>query len=408
MTTAERQQALQRGEVLRGGFWVAGTNMRAAGTLEWSYENGARLRLIGDTHGWPTDFGNFGHVIHGIVEGADDVTLPDAGVLSTTAVGRPTMFSAMTLAWGAHVALDTKWERAVYETANLAGWVADNGLDRHLGPSGLPDGVVMRPPRRRELRLPRAESFLVTEHDAENLGYQSGWSVHAQQRLVVNVRRAARLDDLHDRYAVPLLCFTSFASDRPDCLIKEVVLNPGSTERAEIWRAGPRYEPEPWRPQHGYLFWAEEVPRLSAVFTAWWRLYADSRPALGLFADHIDLGLTYSQPRFLTLYTAMEGYCRSFLGRKDFSLMRDHAAVDVAYHGCSKEGLKLIGASRSYVAHLTQQAVPAPDIIATLPDSSRRAHALMQACLLRDIGFGTRQIERMLQRHHAKWPLPMA
>jgi hypothetical protein len=293
------------------------------------------------------------------------------------------------------------------QSRHLAGWVADTGLDRHHAESGLPDGVILRPPTKRRLRLPRAESFLSTEHHADPFGYRSSWSVAVRQRLVVNVRTPATFDDLHDRYAIPLLCFTSFTSARPDCLITEVVLNRGSTERAEVWRSGPRYTPEPWSLGRGYLFWADELPRLSAAFSAWWRLHAAS-PALGLFADHINLGLTYSQPRFLTLYTAMEGYCRSRLKHKDFKLMRDHARIDVRFHGCSKKGLALLAASRNYVAHLTPQSVPTAEIIGILPDSTRRGHALMQACLLRDLGFGTRQIDRILMRSQAAWPLPQA
>lgn len=198
--------------------------------------------------------------------------------------------------------------------------------------------------------------WLVTEHAADPFGYRSDWFVRVQQRWVVNVRRGVTLEALHDHYAIPLLCFTSFASDRPDCLITEGVLNPNSRDRAEIWRAGPRHEPDPWRPGHGYVFWAEEVPRLSAALTSWWRLHAMS-PALGLFADHINLGPTYSQPRFLTLYTAMEGYCRARLRQKDFKRMREHAGVDDSVHGCSKEALRLIADSRNYVAHLTKSQV---------------------------------------------------
>jgi hypothetical protein len=350
MTSAERRQALQEGAVLGGGFWVAGTNVQNAGTLEWSFETGAVLRLIGDTKGWPTDVGTFHHTIHGILEGSDDITLLYAGVRTIALGERPTMLSCTTLAWGSQITTRTRWSRAVYETANLAAWVADTGLDRHRAKSGVTDGIVMRAPHRRRLRLPRSDSALVTEHEAGSFGYRLDWSVRVQQRLVVNVRRGATLEDLHHRYAIPLICFTSFASDRPDCLITEVVLNPTSGERAEIWRTGPRYEPDQWRPGHGYVFWAEEVPRLSAAFTRWWRLHAMS-PALGLFADHINLGLTYSQPRFLTLYTAMEGYCRSRLGQKDFKRMREHAGVDDSVHGCSKAALRLI-ASRGTTSRI--------------------------------------------------------
>jgi ApeA N-terminal domain 1 len=344
MTTTERLEVLRSGAVVRGEFWIAGTKLERAGTLEWSFQRGAILRLIGDTKGWPTDLGQFHHTIHGILEGVDDVTLLYAGVRRTALVDRPTMFSGTTLAFGSHINPETRWSRAIYETANLAGWVADSGLDPHRGQSGAVDGMFMRPPRRRSLHLPRADAWLSTEHDAAPFGYVGAWSVQVRQVLVVDVRRRASLEDLHHRYAIPLLCFTSFASDRPDCLTTEVVLNLDSRERAEIWRSGPRVDPEPWSTVRGYLFWANELPRLSAAFTRWWRLHAAS-PALGLFADHINLGLSYSAPRFLTLFTAMEGYCRSRLGQKDFKRMRDHAAVDVNVHGCTKDAL---AAARRY------------------------------------------------------------
>jgi hypothetical protein len=102
----------------------------------------------------------------------------------------------------------------------------------------------------------------------------------------------------------------------------------------------------------------------------------------------------------------MEGYCRSRLGQKDFKRMRDHAAVDVNVHGCTKDALALLAATRKYVAHLTKQHVPAEEIVAALPDSTRRGHALMQACLLRDIGFGKLQAQNILKRHYANWPIP--
>ena len=102
----------------------------------------------------------------------------------------------------------------------------------------------------------------------------------------------------------------------------------------------------------------------------------------------------------------MEGYCRSRLGQKDFKRMRAHARVDDSVHGCSPQALRLIAESRNYVAHLTKQPTASHKIIASLPDSTRRAHALMQACLLRDIGFGRRQVENILRNHHATWPLP--
>ena len=192
MSAAEHQRALQEGAVLRGSFWIGGTDVQNAGTLEWSYEGGAILRLVGDTTGWPTELGSYEHTVHGILEGTEEITLLHAGVRSLTIRRRATMLSSYTLVWGSHTTTGARWDRGVYETANLAGWVGDTGLNRHRAESGLTDGVVMRPPDRRTLRLPRATtSSLVTEHSSDPFGYESHWSVRVQQRLVVDVRQRA-------------------------------------------------------------------------------------------------------------------------------------------------------------------------------------------------------------------------
>lgn len=127
-----------------------------------------------------------------------------------------------------------------------------------------------------------------------------------------------------------------------------------------------------------------------------------------MFAQHVTDGLTYSPARFLTLHTAMEAYCRVRFGKKNFRLMRDYADMDVATHGCDRAALRLIGVSCDYFSHLSTQPVSREEINDTLLDTTRRAHALMQACLLREMGFGPRQAERLLTRHHTSWPLPMA
>lgn len=165
---AQRQlpAALARGEVVRGEFWIAGSSVESAGTLEWSFANGAMLRLIGDTKGWPTDLGRYHHVVHGILDASEEVTLFDAGVRSIALFNRPTELSSDTLAWGAHATPESRWKRAVYETANLAGWVADNGLEPHLSSDGLMDGIVIQESRQRLVNLPRAGSKLATEVDA--------------------------------------------------------------------------------------------------------------------------------------------------------------------------------------------------------------------------------------------------
>ena len=391
--------------MVRGEFWIAGSKVVSPGTLEWTFESGASLELIGDSDGWPTDLGRFHHVVHGVLDAGEDVTLFDAGVRSLTLGRRPTALSGNTLIWGANTTPDFRWARAVYETANLAGWVADNGLEAHFSRKRQMDGVVIKEARNRPVTLPRADAFLATEVDVDPFVYQASWSVTARQRLVVDARRKATLDALHSRYFTPLLCLLSFVSDRPDCVTTEIVLNPSTTERAEVWRAGPRFDSMPWRPGKDYLFQADDLPRLGAAFSKWWRRHAES-PALGLFADHINLGFTYSQPRYLTLYSALEGYCRQRVGRNNLRQLRDYAGVNTAAHGCTNRALRLIGASRDYVAHFTIRDIPAATIIDSLVDTTRCGHALLQCCLLREMGFGGRQTEQIMARHHLSWPLP--
>lgn len=104
----------------------------------------------------------------------------------------------------------------------------------------------------------------------------------------------------------------------------------------------------------------------------------------------------------------MEAYCRERLGRADFRRMCQYAEVPPRIHGCDKKGLALLGESRRYFAHLTgARQFDTETIQEELLDTTRRAAALMQACLLRELGFGRRQREHLLVQHYSNWPLPM-
>jgi hypothetical protein len=139
----------------------------------------------------------------------------------------------------------------------------------------------------------------------------------------------------------------------------------------------------------------------------WWALEEQLRPALGLFGDHIREELSYSPARFLTLYTAMETYARERHGRNNFRVLRDYAGVPENVTGCTNKALALIGASRRYFAHLgIQPAGPTiTEIEANALNSTRRASALMQACLLRELGFSATESEQLLRKHYMSWPL---
>jgi hypothetical protein len=71
------------------------------------------------------------------------------------------------------------------------------------------------------------------------------------------------------------------------------------------------------------------------------------------------------------------------------------------------KALKLLGASRGYFAHLdTHGPKYSPTQLEdAILDSTRRASALMQACLLRELGFSAKRSAEMLERHYQWWPL---
>jgi len=46
------------------------------------------------------------------------------------------------------------------------------------------------------------------------------------------------------------------------------------------------------------------------------------------------------------------------------------------------------------------------EIVSQTYQSTRRLHALLQACLLREVGIDTSNVERLLKQHYRSWPIP--
>jgi hypothetical protein len=108
-----------------------------------------------------------------------------------------------------------------------------------------------------------------------------------------------------------------------------------------------------------------------------------------------------------TLHTAMEAYARDRHGRNNFRVLRDYAGVPPEITGCTNPALALIGASRRYFAHLGRrpEGPTINEIETNTLLSTRRASALMQACLLREVGFSTAEVEGLLSDYYSRWPL---
>jgi hypothetical protein len=219
------------------------------------------------------------------------------------------------------------------------------------------------------------------------------------------------IEDHWRQYGNPLLGFVIFASDRPDDLRWESFYNPEAKRQIVLLRSDRKSFEREWRPIPGhFLFRAEDVANGEAIrrWLAAWRL---SEPSLGLYCETIQQDSTYSPPRFLTLYTAAEGYWKGTKkpGEKKWNInaLEKRAGIDPAVSKADKKARRLIGALRDYHAHLTLPgSLTTEEIAFSTYDSTRRLHVLMQACLLREIGMETAQIESLIATRYLPWPIP--
>lgn len=346
--------------------------------------------------------------VHGVIEESDPITLLNAIVRTTTLDGRVKRIGSYTLAMGDHIKSDTTWERAIYASANLPEWRGVTGLSH-----SLPDApkqvfhyrIDWKPPAVQEVSVRGARLRFVTEVDRE-VGLMPKYSLGSRQRVVVEPRLPIRLHDLSQRYAMPLLALTAFAADRPDAIIEEHYLHSKRQQRVEVWRAGSVVEPPEWR-RNKMLFHAGDLADFRLSIVRWWRLYEKVRPALGIFGDHLNEGSSFSRPRLITLHTAICGYTDARHKHRNLRKLRTYAGVSNEVTGCSNNALGLFGAARDYFAHLGSpgQKFSVADIEEGTVLATRRVSALMQASLLRELGFGKKRTTELLQRHYLNWPL---
>lgn len=113
------------------------------------------------------------------------------------------------------------------------------------------------------------------------------------------------------------------------------------------------------------------------------------------------------------LVTALEGYCKAKTGKKGqsflktFERLRRHAELDPELIGCRDDQLELLWHARNYYTHLGPQGgYSAAQLEEGLVDCCRIATALMQACLLRDLGFSPADATAVFEKHYKAWPLP--
>jgi hypothetical protein len=188
-------------------------------------------------------------------------------------------------------------------------------------------------------------------------------------------------------------------------LTYETLRDSESNRHIIVMRQGPVVTPREWRPTDGYLFHADELEDFGVAIKRWWDLHEEVSPALGVFASHITEGNSYSPARLLILYSALEAYAKVRHGHKDFRKLRQYAGVKGEVIGATNPALDLLNASRGYFAHLKapSKTYALADVENEMLPSTRRGTGLMQACLLRELGFAPSKIEALLKNHHRGW-----
>jgi hypothetical protein len=346
--------------------------------------------------------------IHGLLGESDLITLIGGIVRTTVLDDRVKRIGAYTLALGDHIEPTATWEKAIYKSVNLPEWRGITGLDHSL--PDKPDGSYgyridwERPPTQ-EVSVKGAQLKFVTNVEQE-VGLMPDYSLRSQQRVVVEARRPLRIEAFSHRYAMPLIALTAFAADRPDTVVEELYIHRKRDQRIEVWRAGASMVPPEWR-HNALLFHAADLPDFRLGIVRWWRLYEKVRPALGIFGDYLNDGTSFSRPRLITLHTAICGYTDARHHHRDPRKLRTYAEVSNEVTRCSNETLGLFGAARDYFAHLGSpgQKYSVTEIEDRTVQVTRRAAALMQASLLRELGFSKTRTTELLERHYRNWPL---
>lgn len=398
--------ALLSGEFVVGHAWPEGSTEQISAVLTWDEENGAKLTLVEPTDAWSTQLGSGPHVIHMSANIGERFTLLDAFATHSVLDGRISSFDARTLGLGAHMLPAELWSNAEYSTANVIEWRAATGLSVSSRTGDL--RIEWTAPEPIEVQLPDARLVFAGEQTQNTGAFSPMWSIDTSHVMHVTTQTAGTIDEMHRLYAQPLVAFTMFALDQPDTLSRELLSTPKDKRSVLVWRAGPKLQPKPWHHGHGFLFRAADLSHPADALAKWWRLHADTWPALGLFAQHLNDGSSFSPARLITLHTALEAYGRAHLNSEKLKKLRDHAGVPSSVTGCTNDALDLLGWCRGYFAHVndnSQRFTPLDAEHGAVP-STRRASALMQACLLRDIGLDATTTERLLTAHYMNWPLP--
>jgi hypothetical protein len=404
------QRRLEEERQVPGLFRPAGADFETPAVLTWSAETGGALELVDMSDPWPADFEET-FTVHGKPHEGEPVTLLRARVRKKLLGDRTSHVVGWTLALGDHVHPGDRWPVATYRPGTLHEWLPETGLSIEHPHEDMSRLVVeWNAPERRTVALPDAEIALSPGADW-TWAYSPGWSIDTSMTFSVKPIEPLTIDEHRELFGNPLISFAVFAADHPDDFARESYYDPDSRRGIVVLEHNRKPAEREWRPNPGHLlFGADDLPNVAGAFENWFAVWRRTFPALGLLRESIEQGLTYSVPRFLTLFTAAEGYWKGTrVGKSPWSprALADRAGISPEITKASKEALALLGATREYHAHLGTKGDFEPEfIIENTYESTRRLQVLLQACLMQDLGVDVATTERLLSEHYRSWPIP--
>lgn len=389
------------------------------GVLRWDDDRGAELELLEPPESWGVHDLDLRATVFGLLEDNTLVTLPNAwvGGYSHSAMFVATLRSD-SLLLGTNSASSAEWTSLSFSPAHLHEWYPvtgitkptwehdDRGMTSHLVVDWKPEEAVV-------VELPEAQLAISPTMQTET-SFSPENSIRTKLRVHIKPHDPMALGDLERHYLRPMMAFTTITATRWDTPSMETLYNEDTKELVRVLHAGHTVEPRDWRPGDGrYLFLAEDCADIGALIERWFEVDRDASMPLRAFGETYRDGNSYNQGRLIGLVTALEGYCDARLGKtgssffETFKLLRDHAGLDDELISCRDDQLKLLWRARNYFTHLGARGGYSPSQLErSLLDCCRIAAALLQACLLRDLGFSTEAATALFENHYRSWPLP--
>lgn len=291
----------------------------------------------------------------------------------------------------------------------MSEWFGESGINVSYPDDADPFiRLEYRRPPAREVTIDAGKLVFAPELTSPGVVYAADWSISTRTTMHVAPVAPCTAAELNRSFAQPLRALTSFVSDRPDSLTIERLMNAQTQRETVIWRVAPQTEVRSWHVISDYLFRVRDADNIEALIGRWWALYEAVDPALGHFAQHLNAGSMYSPERLVVVIAALEAYGDIQHNTTDLRALRNQTGVASSVTGCTNAALDLLGASRGYFAHPSKlrQKHGRDDAGAGVFPSIRRASALMQACLLRDLGFTATRVTQLLGEHYRSWPIP--